>query len=214
MRYWFYRVAAAIGPHIPARFGYWLFERFGDLAFIFANRKSEYFENLRHVLGKDATEVRVNAVARAGFRNQLKNYFDLFRSHGLTREKIRTQLAGLHGFEHIENALKRGKGILLGSAHFGAWDLIIHMTTAYLDTRVVLPVERLTPEKFFALVMQLRGKTGIDIVPLEHAPRVMIKTLRAGAIVGLAYDRDITHTGPIVDFLGTPAQMPDRKSVV
>jgi KDO2-lipid IV(A) lauroyltransferase len=47
------------------------------------------------------------------------------------------------------------------------------------------------------------------MVPLDVAPRALIKALRAGQIAGLAFDRDITKTGPVVDFIGKPAQMPD-----
>ncbi|MBI3742231.1 MAG: hypothetical protein HY257_10830, partial [Chloroflexi bacterium] len=209
MTYYFYRFAAAVCPRVPVRFGYALFAFIGDLAFFFSNRESAYFENLRRVLGAEATLEQVNAIARRGFQNLLKNYFDLFRAHRLKREKLRAELAHLNGFEHIENALKKGKGAILGSGHFGAWDMIINLARAYLDTRVVLPVERLAPEKFFQLIIDLRSENGVEIVPLENAPRAMIQALRAGEIVGVAYDRDITHTGVMVDFFGAPAKLPD-----
>ncbi len=209
MTYYLYRLAAAICPRLPARFGYWFFARLGDGMFLFYNRRSHYFQNLRRVLGADAPPARVNAVARAGLQNLLKNYFDLFRGHGLTRDSIRAQLGELHGIENLERARAIGKGVIMGSGHFGAWDLIIHLAPVYLQTRIVLPVERLKPEKFFNYVMKLRSRQGIDIVPLEHAPRALIKALRAGDLVGMAYDRDITHTGPMVNFFGAPAQMPD-----
>ncbi len=209
MRYYLFRLAAAICPHVPTRLGYWLFARIGDLMFLFSDRHSTYYENLRHVLGRDATPRQLNAVARAGCQNLLKNYFDLLRGHALTHEKIRAQLAGLHGFEHVENALKQGKGVIMGSAHFGAWDIVIHIASVYLNTRVVLPVERLKPERLFQHITKLRSANGIEIVPLENAPRALIKALRAGEITGLAYDRDITQTGPVVNFFGTPTQMPD-----
>ena len=209
MKYYLYRFAAAICPHLPARLGYWFFARIGDLVFLFSNRNSTYFQNLTRVLGDAATPRRLNAVARAGFQNLLKNYFDLLRGHALTRETITAQLAELHGFEHVENALKAGKGAIMGSAHFGAWDIIIHIAAVYLNVHIVLPVERIKPERLFQYVTQLRSTNGIEVVPLENAPRALIKALRAGEIAGLAYDRDMTQTGPVVNFLGAPAQMPD-----
>ncbi|MCL4394810.1 MAG: lysophospholipid acyltransferase family protein, partial [Chloroflexi bacterium] len=142
-------------------------------------------------------------------QNLLKNYFDLFRWHSISKDRIRQQLAGLHGFDQIENAVAQGKGVIAGSGHFGAWDLVINMAAAYLETKIVVPNERLKPERLFQYVLGLRRQQGIDIVPLDVAPRAMIKALRAGQMVGLAYDRDITHSGPMVDFLGGPTQMPD-----
>jgi KDO2-lipid IV(A) lauroyltransferase len=210
MAYYFYRLAGFVCPLIPARVGYWLFARFGDLLFRFtAQRQQTYFRNLRRVLGDDATPAQLNEVARRAFQNLLKNYFDLFRWHNVSKAKLRTQLAGLNGFEFMENAVKQGKGVIAGSGHFGAWDLVINLSAIYLETEIIVPNERLKPEKLFQYVIGLRSQQGIHIVPLDEAPRLMIKALRAGKIVGLAYDRDITRTGPVVDFFGAPAQMPD-----
>jgi KDO2-lipid IV(A) lauroyltransferase len=190
--------------------GYWLFARFGDGMFVFtAQSQTTYFSNLRRVLGDDATPAQTNALARRAFQNLLKNYFDLFRGPSLSHAEIRAQLAAVHGMEHLENALKSSKGVIAGSAHFGAWDLFIHLTAIHLKTRVVVPNERIKPEKLFQYILRLRNSQGIEMVPLDIAPRALIKALRAGQIAGLAYDRDITKTGPVVNFFGAPAQMPD-----
>ncbi len=210
MAYYFYRLAGWVCPFLPPRFGYWLFARFGDLMFLFtARRQQTYFYNLRRVLGDQASPAQVNAVARRAFRNLLKNYFDLFRWHKITKEKVRERLAGLHGFEHLEHAMKQGKGVIAGSGHFGAWDLVIHLAAAYLETEIVVPNERIQPEKLFRYILALRQSQGIEIMPLDLAPRALIKALREKKMIGLAYDRDLTQTGPLVDFFGTPTQMPD-----
>jgi len=210
MSYYFYRLATWFFPLFPARLGYWLFARIGDLAFLFSyGRNKVYAYNLRRMLGDDATPAQMKAIARRAYQNLMKNYYDLFRAHAMSREQILAQLAEVHGLEHLENALKLGKGVVAGSGHFGAWDMVIQLAGVRLNTHAVLPVERLKPEKLFQFVLKLRAKQGIEIVPLDIAPRALIKALRAGQIAGLAYDRDITKTGPIVDFLGKPAQMPD-----
>ncbi len=210
MSYYFFRFAGLVCPLLPARFGYWLFARFGDLVFILtAKRQPIYFYNLRRVLGPDAEPAQVNAIARRAFQNLLKNYFDLFRWHRITKDELRKQLAGLHGFEFLENAIKAGKGVIAGSGHFGAWDLVINLAAVYLETEIVVPNERIKPEKLFQYILALRRQQGIDMVALDGAPRALIKALRDKHVVGLAYDRDITKTGPIVDFFGVPTQMPD-----
>jgi len=210
MPYYLFRFAGFICPFLPARFGYWLFARFGDLMFVFtAKRQPTYFYNLRRVLGDQATSAQLNAVARRAFQNLLKNYFDLFRWHRITRERIREQLAGLHGLAHLENAMKQGKGVIAGSGHFGAWDLVIHLAAVYLETEIVVPNERIKPERLFQYILALRRSQGIDVVALDTAPRAMVRALRDKKMVGLAYDRDLTRTGPAVTFFGTPTQMPD-----
>ncbi len=210
MIYYLYRALGFICPLLPARFGYWLFARFGDIGFrLTARPTSTYVKNLRHVLGAQATQTQLNTVARRGYQNLLKNYFDLFRAHRLTKEKIRAQLAAVEGLDQVENAIKRGKGVVAGSGHFGAWDMVIHLTVQFLDARVIIPQEHFKPEKLFRYIQGLRKSQGMDVVPLENAPREIIKALRAGGVVGLAYDRDITESGQIIDFFGAPARLPD-----
>jgi lauroyl/myristoyl acyltransferase len=210
MAYYLYRLAGWVCPLLPARFGYWLFARLGDLVFLLtARRQQAYFYNLRQVLGDQATPAEMNAIARRTFQNLLKNYFDLFRWHRITKERIREQLAGLYGWEHLENAMRQGKGVIAGSGHFGAWDLVINLAAVYLDAPIVVPNERIKPEKLFQYILALRSKQGIHIVPLDVAPRALIKALRDKQMVGLAYDRDLTKTGPVVTFFGKPTQMPD-----
>lgn len=210
MTYYLFRFAGWLCPHLSPRMGYWLFARLGDLMFLFgAHTQKTYFANLRRVLGDTASPAQVNAIARRAFQNLWKNYFDLLRGHRLTPEELRAQLGNVHGLEHLDHALKQGKGIIAGSAHFGAWDLFIHLAAVHLRTHVVVPNEHIKPEKLFQYIMRLRASQGIEMVPLEAGPRALIKALRAGQIAGLAYDRDITKTGPRVNFFGALAQMPD-----
>ncbi|MGE5262895.1 MAG: lysophospholipid acyltransferase family protein [Acidobacteriota bacterium] len=210
MIYYLFRLAGFLCPLVPDRPGYWLCARVGDLVFLLTAKKQRtYFYNLRRVLGEDAPPARVNAVARLGFQNLVKNYFDLFRGHAMTPDKIRAQLAGVEGMEHLQNAMAEGKGVVAGSAHFGSWDMVLQLTAVHLHTEVVVPNERLKPEKLFQYVLALRKSQGIDVVALDVAPRMLIKALKRGHIAGLAFDRDITKTGPVVDFFGKPTQMPD-----
>lgn len=210
LRYYFYRLAGLICPLLPTRLGYWLFARLGDLAFwLTYERQSTYRYNLRRLLGDEATPAQMRAVARRAYQNLLKNYFDLFRAHRMSKEEIAQQLAGVQGMEHLEAAMRRGKGVIAGSGHFGSWDMVIQLAAVYLNTRIVVPNERFKPEKLFQYILRLRASQGIDMVPLDLAPRALIKALRDKQIAGLAYDRDITKTGPVVNFLGKPTQMPD-----
>ncbi len=210
MVYYLFRFAGYICPLLPAQFGYWFAARVGDLAFfVSARRQHIYFSNVRRVLGPEATPAQINRVARRGFQNLFKNYFDLFRGHAMTRDRIRAQLASVHGLEYLETAIKQGKGVIGGSGHFGNWDMILHLASVYLDTHIVVPNERLKPERLFQYILRLRQDQNIEVVPIDVAPRALVKALKAGHMVGLAYDRDITKTGPIVNFFGAPARMPD-----
>ncbi len=210
LKYYLFRFASFLCPLIPDAVGYWLFARAGDLAyFVAAKNQTIYYFNLRRILGEQASSAELESVARRGFQNLFKNYFDLFRSHRLTRERLEAQLAGVDGMENLQNAIAQNKGVIGGSAHFGTWDMILHLAAIYLQIPIVVPNERLKPEKLNQLILDLRKSQRIEMVPLDVAPRALIKALRGGQMAGIAFDRDVTQTGPVVTFFGQPAKMPD-----
>lgn len=212
MAYWAYLIATTLAPLMPERLGYWLFGLFGDIAFFLGRKaRSDCVKNLRHVLGSQVPETEREQIARKAFRNSFKNYYDLFRGHSLSEDSIRAQTSQVTGFEHLERALKQGKGIIGGSAHFGNFNLFIHLAAVYLKDycHVIVPNERLHPEKLFELVKRQRASQGIEIVPVDTAVRSLIKALHAGSMVGLALDIDTTNTGIVVDLFGAPARLPD-----
>lgn len=214
---WGYRFAVWLAPRLPEQFGYWFFARLGDLAYLTsADGRANYQKNLKHVLGADQPSSTYNRITRQAYQNSLKNYFDLFRGHSLTEAQVYAQVESVTGLEHLDNAIALGKGIAGGSAHFGNFNMFVHLTAVHLHRQheVVVPVERIEPPAVFDIVTQQRAAQGIELVPSDVAGRVLIKKLRAGAILGLAIDLDPTHTGPIVNFFGAPAQLPDGAAVL
>ncbi|MGE5138065.1 MAG: lysophospholipid acyltransferase family protein [Rudaea sp.] len=212
IRFWLYYLATILTPLVPERMGYWLAERAGDLIYLLGHQaRDRYLNNLTHVLGNGASADRRNQITRRAFRNLLKNYYDLFRMHRLTDVQLRSQLADVQGLEYLEEAMRQGRGILLGSFHSGNFNLIMLLTGLYLkDHRpVMVPVQRLSPDGLFELVRKQRASQGVLIVPSEDSARPIVRHLAGGNLVGLAFDLDVTHTGPFVDFFGCPAQLPD-----
>jgi lauroyl/myristoyl acyltransferase len=212
MSYWIYVISIALAPMLPETMGYWFFARIGDLAYFFATQaRTDYFRNLKHVLGPEISLKERRRIARRAFQNLFKNYFDLFRGHRLSELQVRAQSDEVVGFEHLEKAFATGKGIVGGSAHFGNFNLFLHLAAVYLKghRHVVVPNERLHPQRLFDLVRRQRAAQGIEIVPVDTAVRTLIRALRDGSMVGLALDIDPTHSGIVVDFFGAPAQLPD-----
>lgn len=212
-----FRFAVWLAPRLPERFGFWLFARLGDLSYWFgtANR-ANYQKNLKHVIGADRPQSEYNRITRKAFQNSLKNYFDLFRGHALTEQQVYAQLESVQGLEHLDNAIAQGKGVVGGSAHFGNFNMFVRLTAVHLHQghEVIVPVERIKPDAVFDIVTKQRAAEGIELVPSDAAGRVLLKKLRAGAILGLAVDLDPTHTGPMVNFFGAPAQLPDGAAVL
>lgn len=212
IKVWLYRLALALVPLLPERFGYWLFAQVGDLVYLVAGSfRRRYLSNLKHVLGEDAPPAAMSRVGRRAARNLFKNYYDLLRGYRMTHDQVMGELQEFVGVEHLEQAIAAGKGVVGGSAHFGHFNMFIHLAAAYMHgkSQVIVPVERIEPPSVFTLVSRLRASQGIEIVPVDTAGRLLIKKLREGALIGLALDYDVTRSGQTIDFFGAPARLPD-----
>lgn len=212
LSFWLYRLALWLVPLLPERFGYWLFALIGDLyLYVNARARQIYFNNLNRILGVDSQQIERRRIARQAARNLGKNYFDLFRGHRLSGERLMSEVQELSGAHHLEAAIAAGKGIVGGSAHFGNFNMFVYLASVYMQNKspVIVPVERLRPARVFDLLSKLRASQGITVVPADAAGRVIIKKLREGALIGLALDYDVTGSGQVMDFFGAPARLPD-----
>lgn len=205
--YYLYRIAAMIVPLLPRRVGYWLFARLGDLVYLLSAQRGAVLDNLRHVLGPEASQAELSRLAREVFRNQLRNYYDLFSIRRLKPHAIKS-LVQMEAMPELVQGLEDGRGLVVVSAHFGNLDVAMQMVgLSGLDA--VMVVERLRPEKMFQFISSLRMRHGLQLVPVDGALRSVFRALRENKIVLLAGDRDVTNSGTVVDFFGSPACLPD-----
>lgn len=206
--YYIYRVLGALVPLLPPRLGYALFGWFGNLAYSRSSGSRQNVEdNLRHVLGAQANPDQIAVLARKIFRNQACNYYDLFRVSSLRPDQIE-RLVTFRGWERLDQGLSHGKGLVLVSAHFGNVDVVAQML-ALRRYPVTVAAEHVRPEKLYQYIVSLRASKGIQIVPADAFMRPLFRALRQNEIVGLAADRNLTGTGTLVEFFGSPALLPD-----
>jgi lauroyl/myristoyl acyltransferase len=207
LSYYLYRLAGAIFPHIPPRWGYPLTTCIGDLAYhLMPGQRACVRDNIRHVLDASATPAQVERTVRQVYHNIAANYYDLFRQPTLSFEEI-NRLVTLEGWEHVEPLVKRKEGFILTTAHFGGFE-IVAQACALQGVFVAVPAEHLRPERLFRYIAGLRMSKGLHVIPIDGPLLELFRVLRRGEIVGLAADRDITNTGLVIDFFGAPGHLP------
>lgn len=206
--YLFYRLFGWLAPRIPAWLGYWLFARIGDLLYwLDAGGRRAVQDNLRHVLGPDEPGSVLTNKVRTAFHMQAYNYFDMFRLPGISPLEIEGRVH-IQGWDRLEAAVARGKGAILVSAHFGNIDVLMQVL-GLRGLKATVVVEHLQPERLFRYVADIRGHYGTKIIPVDASLKGIFRALRAGEIVALALDRDVTHSGIDIEFFGAPARLPD-----
>jgi KDO2-lipid IV(A) lauroyltransferase len=210
LTYLLFRIGGLVIPWLPLGLVYWLADRGGELGYLFAGgARRNVLGNLRHVLGKAFDPRGLAATCRQVFRNSARNMVDMLRLPMLTGEQVE-RLVTVHGYENLEAARARGKGVVLTSAHFGQMEVAAQIA-GVRGLRPVVLHERLRPQRLFDYVAGLRSRMGIQFVPIGDASalKLAFRTLRQNGLLGVVADRDVTNSGRLVRFFGADARLPD-----
>ena len=109
------------------------------------------------------------------------------------------------GLENLEAARACGRGVILFSGHFGAWDFP-GFALSLLGYQLSFLVRHIDNPKINRLVAQTRTRFGNRLIDKRAAARPMLETLRAGGMLGMLADTNmLKREGIFVDFFGVPA---------
>lgn len=109
------------------------------------------------------------------------------------------------GFEHFEEALRRGRGVLFATAHMGNWELsaFAHSLMAQPMNVVVRPLDNRYIDE---IVENYRALSGNKLIQKKDAARSILKALAQNEAVGILIDQNSSlDQGVFVDFFGIPA---------
>jgi KDO2-lipid IV(A) lauroyltransferase len=109
------------------------------------------------------------------------------------------------GFEHFEEAKRRGRGAFFATAHLGNWELsaFAHALMAEPMHVVVRPLDN---PRIDAIIERYRTLSGNSLIQKKDAARVMLKALARNEAVGALIDQNASlDEGVFVDFFGISA---------
>jgi len=195
---------------LPIRVLYLLAAAAAFLAYTFAGRlRQNVWDNMRHVMGPNAPKKELRRAARQVFGNWAKSYADLIHLPYLDLDKFFNQKLAYHGFEeNMLPALTNGKGVIISSGHFGNVEMGIQGLLVK-GVKVTVLTERLQPPALSRLVDGLRASKGHAFLPVGIGSiKTVLRSIKAGGVVGLMCDRDIEGQSIRVPFCGTPASVP------
>jgi KDO2-lipid IV(A) lauroyltransferase len=166
--------------------------------------------NLRRVVGPSRSDGEFSALVRAAARSYARYWHEAFRLPALTHEQ-RLHGFALGGGEMLGADVAAGRGAIVALPHAGNWDAAGAWVAAN-GWPITTVAERLKPERVYERFLAFRRGLGMEIVPLTGGERpafdVLVDRLRAGAVVPLLADRDLSARGVEVDFFGGRARLP------
>jgi Kdo2-lipid IVA lauroyltransferase/acyltransferase len=122
----------------------------------------------------------------------------------ITGQSIRN-LVVYDGLENYERAASRGRGVLLLTGHFGAWELcaFAHGACGHPLNFLVRPLDNPLLDR---LINGYRELSGNRVIDKNNAVRPVLEALKQGSDVGLLIDvNTLADQGVFCDFFGVPA---------
>jgi KDO2-lipid IV(A) lauroyltransferase len=174
-------------------------------ALVFRQRRRMVRRHLRRVLGPGIGPAELRRAIRQSFASYAWYWLDTFRLPSRPPAELRVDVEGV---EHLDAAVAAGRGVVVATAHLGAWDT----GGAWLAGRGLAPLtvaEALRPVELFDWFVSLRAALGMEVVPAgPHAMEALRAALAAGRVVALICDRDLARRGVDVEFFGERTTLP------
>lgn len=196
---------------VPEWVGRSQFDAIADAVWVRRGKSVRRLEsNLRRVLGPAASRKELHRVTHEGVRSYLRYWYEVFRLPAMSQDEVRDRFT-LLGHPLLESAVASGRGAVVPLPHMGNWDLAGAWLVAS-GSQFTTVAERLEPASLFDRFVAFRESLGMEVIPLTGGERppfeLLAERLRAGGVLCLLGDRDLTATGVEVDFFGSPARMP------
>ncbi len=148
---------------------------------------------------KDEKEQLVHSIYNHFARVLVENIY-LFAK--LKPEKLFKSIE-VRNLEVLENALKKDKGAILFSAHFGNWELVPYILSRRLNTQLVSIAREMNNPLVEKVVLRFRERMGSTVIYKKNSLRSMLKMLDRNRVVFLLIDQNtIEREGVYVRFFG------------
>jgi len=187
----------------PSR-GVWIGERMGNLAFDLVRKRRDLVkQHLGRVFGNEYEPDALHKLARNVYRQLGRLATEHARLLAAETTDIRDRITVI-GDDHIAQARRQGKGVILVTGHFGYWELLGASVAALGYPMAVVAKDQHNPA-VNALIIKGREKLGMKVISMAAATHAIMRTLRRNECVGLLMDQDAGPGGTFVDFLGLEA---------
>jgi lauroyl/myristoyl acyltransferase len=206
MLFLLYKIGIYLALNTPLKIGYAIATFISTLYRLFSVKdKQAIMDNLK-IIFPDYDRKSMEKTANRIFINFGKYLVDFFRFSIIDKEYIRRYVK-VEGRAFLDEAFKKGKGVILISAHLGNWELgglVLSAIGVPLDV-VALTHKQENINNFFNDQRKLKG---VGVIPVGAAVRRCFSVFSQNRAVALVSDRDYFDNGFCVSFFGKETIIP------
>jgi KDO2-lipid IV(A) lauroyltransferase len=161
----------------------------------------------------EKTAEEVQRIARASFEHLGRTAIETALLPGLGDGGVLGMVERVDGWENVERARAKGRGMVIVAGHHGNWELL----GAYIAARGI-PIEVIARGMgnplFGDYINEIRTGLGMEVMHDSDAVKRTPRALRAGRAVGFLSDQGVKGlASTYVTFLGRPAKTPRGAAV-
>jgi Kdo2-lipid IVA lauroyltransferase/acyltransferase len=191
---------------IPLSGVYRLGTAFARIAGLFLGRRKKIaLANLRLVFGNRKGAEEINAIYRECLTRTVTSFLESMK-FCLLPLPVAKGLIEIGGKEHLDAALKRGKGIIIAGLHLGNFPLLAAKLA--LEGYPIAVIIKKPRNKYIAqLYTSMTDTVGIGFIDGRErrlAAQQSLRQLRGGGIVYIIIDQNPPYPDITVDFFGYP----------
>lgn len=188
-------------------------EKLGELGYRPLGIRKRVVERQIAAAFPELSHAEVIELARESYRHLGRSSIETALLGSIGRDGLNKLVETVEGWDLLEDAMARGKGLILVTGHMGNWEL----GGAYIATRGV-PFDAIgrgmANPLFDEWLNSSREKMGIKMVHDSEAVRRTPRSLRAGRAVGFVADQGVLGlASTFVPFFGRPAKTPRGAAV-
>lgn len=166
-------------------------------------RKKLVLDNLQQAF-PEKSDKEIQAIAVGSYRNLFTAYFEILALETLTQDYIRKSVSFPEA-QTITDLLKRGKGLIILTGHFGNWELCALSVSVIVPERYTIVVQKQRNPYVNDFMSRMRSRFGSKLVVMERALRESLRALSDNESVALIADQSGPESGIYADFFGRPA---------
>jgi len=198
------RAVAALVPRLSFPLASGLGRSLGSLAWALDGRHRDVAVRNLAIAFPGMCEARRKQLAQRAFQQAGRTAVEMLWSPSLNDTTL-AQIASFEGKEHLDEALERGRGALLTSAHFGNWELM-GAALAHLGVPISGIARRIDDPDVEDVLYRLRTGAGSRVIYKQDAVRGALRALRDGEVVAVLVDQNtLADQAAFVPFFGRQA---------
>ena len=214
--YILFRILGALIRSLPLECALFVGRIVGDIVYYTDCRhKAIAYANLKTVFAGERSPGELNRLSRRFYRHLGQSLIEIFLIPRIDKAYIEKYIT-IEGYEYIEQAFRRGKGVIFAGIHEGSWELY-NIITANLGfpfhflvrdqgvryRRVVALLNEYRRQKGCRLIYRTAGSLRKDDM---RGVRDLVRVLRDNEAVGMSVDQG-GRSGIPVPFFGREASM-------